>query len=232
GGHEVLLQSLSRVTLKSLDITMLAADMGIQEIPTAHPDACRFLPQQLGQQKHDLVICDGQVLRTHQRQAYRDRREARRLTVTQLALGLEHLREGGNMIVLLHRIEQWESFYLLYTFDQFSTVKVFKPRTAHTKRSSFYLVASDVQSKDHRALSAVTRWKTIWRVATFGTDEEYAQSLRLGNVDVATTICEFGETLATLGEEIWDIQAHALERAPFNRGVHTERRVNKGAVVM
>src|SRR2546423_6558730 len=70
------------------------------------PDARSLLPQQFDPgQLFDLVLCDGQVLRTHVRAPYREMREARRLAVTQLAIGLEHLRIGGTMVVLLHKVE-------------------------------------------------------------------------------------------------------------------------------
>ncbi|PYH75379.1 hypothetical protein BO82DRAFT_360071 [Aspergillus uvarum CBS 121591] len=106
GGHNVLLPKHHNVSLKFLDITLLATDMGRLDIPNGHPDAGKFLPRQFSsEQRFDLVICDGQVLRTHERATYREHREARRLTLTQLALGLEHVKLGGTMIVLLHKVE-------------------------------------------------------------------------------------------------------------------------------
>lgn len=61
GGHEVLLPRGEAVDLRLVDITMLADDMGAGAIP-----AGRFEPRQLAaDQLFDLVLCDGQVLRTH-----------------------------------------------------------------------------------------------------------------------------------------------------------------------
>ena len=89
GGHKVLLPRDTNVMLKFLDITMLAADMGVIDIPAEHPEAKNLLSQQLDPgELFGLVLCDGQVLRTHVRAAYRDMREARRLAVTQLVIGL------------------------------------------------------------------------------------------------------------------------------------------------
>lgn len=90
------------------DVTMLASDMRAHEIPKDHPDAINFLPQQLLQdQLFDLVICDGPFLRT---QSYREPIEARMLTVTQLAPGLEHLQPEGTMVIffisLKYRIQR------------------------------------------------------------------------------------------------------------------------------
>lgn len=78
----------SRVTVKFLDLTMLAADMGVteKEVPSEHADAPNFhltsvFPNGL---LFDLVLCDGNVLRTHDRPAYRERREVQRLQHSQL----------------------------------------------------------------------------------------------------------------------------------------------------
>lgn len=42
GGHGVLLEPISNVAVHLLDITMLAADMGVKNIPSDHPDAENF----------------------------------------------------------------------------------------------------------------------------------------------------------------------------------------------
>ncbi|KAK2752087.1 hypothetical protein FQN55_007975 [Onygenales sp. PD_40] len=218
GGHKVLLESPD-VGVKFLDITMLAADMGVTDIPAEHPDAEDFLRRRQFNpgQSFDLILCDGQVLRTHVRASYREGREARRLTITQLALGLQHIRQGGTMVVLLHKVEEWHSVFLLYTFSKFSSVKVFKPKKYHAIRSSFYMVATNIQSQHPEALLAVKRWKAIWKAATFGTDEEYGKTLDEEELGVETVLAEFGSELVRLGKDIWWIQARALRLAPFTK---------------
>ena len=200
---------------------MLAEDMGVAKIPEDHPDASNFLPRQLplGQQPFKLVLCDGQVLRTQTRTGYRSSksREARRLTLTQLVLGLEHLQSGGTMVVLLHKLDAWDTLSLLYTFDKFSRVRLFKPKRSHAKRSSFYMVATDVRSRAPQAVMALEQWRASWRVATFGTDEEYVASLEERSHNVEDVLDEFGPKFMRLGRVIWDIQARALEKAPFMR---------------
>ncbi|RYO90572.1 hypothetical protein DL766_007440 [Monosporascus sp. MC13-8B] len=225
GGHKMMLQpeNSPNVTLKFTDITMLAADMGVTSIPEGHPDAAHFdLSRQFDSSDEqaalfDLVLCDGQVLRTHPRAPYREIREARRLTSTQLALGLEHLRPGGTMVVLLHKLEAWDTLCLLYRFKRFATVRTFKPRIGHAKRSSFYMVAADVRSRGPEALAAIAQWKALWRVATFGSEEEYFAALREsdGGTRVEDVLDEFGTEFVSLGRVVWDIQAKALEKAPF-----------------
>lgn len=225
GGHEVLLRENNNLETHFVDITMLAEDMGVTqaEIPPEHPEATKFLQQRylLPGTKFDLVLCDGQVLRTHEshRASYREPREARRLGSTQLALGLEHLEPGGSMIVLLHKLEAWNTAGLLYTFSTFSDIKVIKPTAGHQKRSSFYMIAQNIQSGSQEALAALQKWKREWKIATFSGHEEYSAFLestaKVSGLGVDELLNEFGPTLAKLGEEVWRVQADALAKAPF-----------------
>jgi 23S rRNA U2552 (ribose-2'-O)-methylase RlmE/FtsJ len=216
GGHRVLLRRDPNITLKFLDVTMLAADMGVTDFSAEHPEARNLLPQQFCPgQLFDLVLCDGQVLRTQVRVANRENRQARRLAVTQLAIGLERVKIGGTMVVLLHKVEAADTVSLLYTFNKFSSIKLFKPTRHHAKRSSFYMIATDIQSQHSEAVLAVERWKRQWKVATFGTDVDYKEELRADCLHADEVLGEFGSELVRLGREIWRIQARALEEAPF-----------------
>ncbi|KXG49408.1 uncharacterized protein PGRI_032780 [Penicillium griseofulvum] len=216
GGHKIRLPRAFQVDVRHLDVTMLAADMGVNNVPQDHPDAHNFLPQQLGQgEAFDLVICDGQVLRTHLRAPYREKVEARRLTATQLVLGLQHLRNGGTMVVLLHKLEAWDTANLIWQFTRFASVKLIKPKTGHAKRSSFYLVAKDIQDNHPEAVRNLLKWKKIWRLATFGSEAECRKEILDDCLRVEDFIANFGPRLVELGREIWKVQADALAKAPF-----------------
>ncbi|TGJ85151.1 hypothetical protein E0Z10_g3611 [Xylaria hypoxylon] len=218
GGHKALLRRHPSIDIEFIDITMLGADMGVASIPPAHPDTHEFLPQKLyAGDVFDLAICDGQVLRTHSRAAYRESREPARLTMTQLAISLEHMKPGGTMLVLLHKVESWKSVLILRTFCGFSDVKVFKPTRAHATRSSCYMVASNIQSQHEDAIRAIQRWKQLWKAATFGTEVEFGRLAVSLDPDVEDVLEDFGMRLVELGEEAWETQAHALAKAPFVR---------------
>ncbi|KAK6221250.1 hypothetical protein QIS74_04818 [Colletotrichum tabaci] len=219
GGHKVMLPDDANIDRRDLDVTMLAEDLGFTEIPSNHPDAGRFVPRQFAanQQQFDLVICGGAVVRKQERASYREAYEAHRLSASQLALGLERLRPGGTMVVLFHKVEAWGTARELYTFDGFSRARLFKPTTGHNKRSSFYMVATDVQSRHPRALRAVARWKGIWEAATFRAEGELLKAMGSGEPGAEELLEEFGEQMVRRGRKVWKIQADALERAPFMR---------------
>lgn len=86
GGHEVLLPFGAkdlRVCVLFTDITMLATEYGVkmEEIPNNHPDAVDLTsPRPYPNKEYDLILCDGQVLRTQIRESYRDQCEPARLT--------------------------------------------------------------------------------------------------------------------------------------------------------
>ncbi|CRL26111.1 Ribosomal RNA methyltransferase RrmJ/FtsJ [Penicillium camemberti] len=216
GGYKSRLASSLNVKRVFLDVTMLAVDMDVDQIPEGHEDAENFLPRQLEEGRlFDLVICDGQVLRQHPRAPYREKREATRLATTQLALGLQHLRPGGTIIVLLHRLEAWNTANLVWMFHKISSVQLFKPKKGHVKRSSFYMVATNVEIQHPEAVEAVKRWKESWRIATFGSDEEYGKMALDKDPSVEKLVEDFGPELMKLGKAIWKRQANALAKAPF-----------------
>ena len=217
GGHEMLLDLEDpRVKVQLLDITMLASEMQTSEkdtlkIPQNHPDAGNFRTDRpYLSETFDLVICDGQVLRTHERLEYRERVEAGRLFVSQLVIGLSRIRKGGTMVVLLHKLEAWRNMKLLDVFNKFSYVQLFKPQRRHALRSSFYMIATDVQPQNPYASEAVDSWKKAWIVATFGSPEEKSSLEQVQEV-----LTSFGEQYLRLGNPIWSIQKIALEKSNF-----------------
>ncbi|KAK1253245.1 hypothetical protein MKX07_001322 [Trichoderma sp. CBMAI-0711] len=217
GGHEMMMSLGPVVTFKYADVTMFAGDMGFTDIPRDHPEAESFdlVPNIQGERRFHLVFCDGQVLRTHVRAAYREQWEARRLSATQLAIGLEHVSLGGTMVVLLHKLDAVDTVRLIYTFSRFSTIQLFKPTRAHAKRSSFYMIATNIQSTSPLAREAVDSWKQMWRGMTFGSDEERVKKAWEDHMDEQVLVEQFGPQVVRLGRDIWDIQARALEKAPF-----------------
>ncbi|KAF7548038.1 hypothetical protein G7Z17_g7311 [Cylindrodendrum hubeiense] len=218
GGHEVLLKA-ENLEVEFLDVTMLAGDMGItkEDIPVSHPDRDAFTIQRIfsAQEKFDLAFCDGQVLRTQQRSQWREPFEAYRLTKSQLALSLEHLKPGGTMVILLHKLEAWGSVKLLHTLSKFSNLKLFKHHRHHAMRSSFYAVAKNVQSDGELALEAIAEWKRAWKNASLGTKDERTRELKADSADAQEVLDDFGKTLVNMGRIIWTKQADALERASF-----------------
>ncbi|VUC23838.1 unnamed protein product [Clonostachys rosea] len=218
GGHRVLLRQTQSVECRFLDVTMLAADMGTDTIPASHPEADEFLERQLqATEKFDLVLCDGQVLRTHIRPEYRECQEAIRLDTVQLVLGLEHLEPLGTMVVLLHKLEGYRTVAVIRRFSSFSNVKLFKSSKFHCTRSSFYMVATQVQTQHDNAIQAIAEWKMIWNMTTFGTKEDYLRYAENARREEYLQFENFGPELVRLGKDVWRIQRDALARAPFIR---------------
>ncbi|CVK93811.1 uncharacterized protein FMAN_03162 [Fusarium mangiferae] len=218
GGHDVKMLD-AQVDLEFRDITTLVADMGItkNDVPLNFPGPYDFLFEKVlgDNETFDLVFCDGQVLRTHPRAGWREPREATRLTLTQIALGLEHLKNGGTMVILMHKLDSWRSFDLIHQFSKMATVKLYKHYRHHKIRSSFYLVAKNIQAESAFAKEMVALWKRIYKIATFGTDEEYAEMHRVTRETALEELEKFGEKYVAMGKKIWKTQADELEKAPF-----------------
>ena len=215
GGHLVLLKPRHRTKVTFTDITMEAAELGVTDLPEEHPDLALFKKQRLlpKEAKFDLIFCDGQVLRTHAEHRHTDREphEATRLTSAQLVIAMQHIRVGGTMITLLHRPDHWNTLQFLQSFDKFSRVQLFKPKTAHASRGSFYLIAQDINPDHAHALAARDSWLQRWKDTTF--DRKYqAQPSEQEVLDVLNT---FGERLIELAEPIWAIQKQGIENSKW-----------------
>lgn len=222
GGHKVLLREKPSVNVIFRDITMLAGDMGVTELPigqTIHADADNFsfLPQIRPETLFDLVICDGQVLRTHERASYRESREPIRLSTTQLSIGMQHLRSGGTIVMLLHKSDALWTFSLIYTFSKFAAIQLFKPRPFHAMSSSFYLVATNIQTTQPEAISAIDKWKKLWTAATFEDDEGFGNVLGMHHSDPQTMLDEFGSDFVKLAIPVWAVQAEKLAKTSWTR---------------
>ena len=214
-GHPVMAEVAEhpQVDVQYLDINLLATSMGVpaSEIPADHPDATKFLINDpFADLKFDVVIADGAVLRTHDRGEHRldKEREAVRLRLSQLILGFARIKEGGTFMLLLHRIDSWDNFVLLRSFEQFSDIKVHKPTTRHAQSSSFYLVAKNVRISCQAAIDTLNEWKASWRQATFGGEEGKGELPKgPGSVFVETAFQEYGAKWIELGRPVWRTQA-------------------------
>lgn len=221
GGHPLLIKD-SRVDVQHMDITMLAAEYGVSDIPEDHPDVSNFSPDRPWAKKSfDLVFCDGQVLRTHTPHvaSYRKQREASRLSCSQLILAMQRIKPGGTFIMLLHKVEMWNTMKLLSVFNGISQIELLKPVTSHKTRGSFYLIAKNVQPHHPEALVAIKEWKEAWKKATFPPSADEEKQNRRGFVEgheeVSSLLASFGERLIELGEPVWQIQKDALRQAPW-----------------
>jgi 23S rRNA U2552 (ribose-2'-O)-methylase RlmE/FtsJ len=220
GGHDMLLpnwQSDTRVQVQFLDITMLAVEMDVTDIPDSRPDAANFLPDRpFYGDRFDLVLCDGQVLRMHPRAEYREKREAWRLLTSQLVLATQRIKKDGKMVILLHKLDAFHTILLLHTLSKFASLQLFKPVKKHAVRSSLYVVAEHIQPESTYFQEAVTTWKNKWRIATFESEAEYEESKVLSNSIVGDVLRDFGTKLIELGEPIWAVQSAALRKAPWS----------------
>ena len=156
---------------------------------------------------------------SHCRIRHREKCEALRLLTSQLVLALQRVRPGGTVVILLHRLDSWRSVALLHRFAAFARIRLFKPRHGHTMRTSFYLVAQNVQPRCAAAQRAVGAWKEQWKAATFGGDGGGDEAPDTASGDMVNSVLEdFGSRLIRMAAPVFAIQAEALRNAPFMKG--------------
>lgn len=217
GGHPLHVNKSRLAGLQYLDVTMLAAEFTNNLVPQDHPEREKFLTiRPFRFHKFDLIFCDGMVLRTHKRGQHREDTEVNRLSCSQLILAMQRVRTGGTVVMLLHKIDSYAAVSILYTFSKFATVQAFKPERKHAARSSFYMVASNLQPEKDAAKAAVKEWKEVWYEATFGGETGTGERREDPPEDVICTMLEeFGERLMEMGRPVWRTQADALSKTAY-----------------
>ena len=218
GGHDVLIKSGEddpRVQIHFADITMYAAQFGIETIAQDHLEQQTLLqPWPHEPKQYDLVLCDGQVLRTQIIPEYRKGCEASRLTNAQLFLGLEMIKEGGTMIILPHKAYISPCFKLICMFNSFSEVQLYKSSKFHKERSWFYLIAKNVRARSPEAITAMEKFKRLWEKNTFQPQDPFKNDSEDPDTDdLRASVHEFGPRFIELARPIWQTQVTALKMA-------------------
>ncbi|THX45446.1 NAD(P)-binding protein [Aureobasidium pullulans] len=225
GGHNVMINfgpRDERVKVRFMDITMFAEEFGSPTDRKHHLDWTSLRQKWPYHTPHyDLVICDGVPMRGQNLDDNAISVQPMRLTCAELYLGLKKIRCGGTLIVLLHRINNVRTFRIIKMLHGFSSVQVFKPTKSHAIRSSFYLVAKNVQSDSSACLRAMNLFKTVWEYATFeNTSQEtfrLCTELTLKEQSLSTELEEFGPWYTELAQPVWRTQADALAVASFTQ---------------
>ncbi|KAI0999991.1 hypothetical protein K3495_g8207 [Podosphaera aphanis] len=216
-GYDVLLRNWEtnpRVEIYFGDVTMMLSEMGGVEIPSGHPDAAEFLTDRpFFYKKFNLVICDGLLLQKDGWSEDQKMREAWRLITSQLVLALNRVKTNGTLVMVLQKLDIWETIFLLYTLNKFSSVELFKSEFMCNMKSFFYVVAKKIQTRGPEINAAIEIWKKEWQVATFGTESEYNEFRRRHDHLTSDVLRDFGNKVISLAEPIWRIQSSALEKS-------------------
>ncbi|POS87127.1 hypothetical protein EPUL_000717, partial [Erysiphe pulchra] len=216
GGHDILVNKSKIEDLKLLDITLLINEYSGKPVPHNYPEKSDFSSQRpFHYHKFDLVFCDGMVLRRHSRPEWREDTEATRLLLSQLILSMQRLRSGGTMVILLHKVENWESILTIRAFSGFSNIQLFKPAKKHNTRSSFYMIAKNIDVHCEAAQKALLGWRDNWWEVTFGGEKGFGEKLNPDEDVVLKTLEEFGDELIQMAKPIWKIQADALSMTDY-----------------
>ncbi|KAJ6011576.1 hypothetical protein N7451_002988 [Penicillium sp. IBT 35674x] len=198
GGYEVLAKKYCQHIIYA-DITMYPTEMGYEgPIPEGHPDASHFdRSRPLLDNTYDIVICGGAVGRDHPREEYRQNCEGTRLTVSQMVFAMNHLNPA------------------------FSEIQLYKHPKCHAIKSSFYLIAKNVNLGHPVAKQSASHWRNLWGYLTFKDFEDVPlpdTSLH-GSDDafVRSMIDDFGPQFQRIAQPVWKCQAKALRKQSFTK---------------
>jgi hypothetical protein len=139
---------------------MLIDEMGrpATSIPIIHPDMAKFSSDRSFQGEiFDLIFCGAIAQRAHTRAGYRESSEPVSLVTSQLVVALQGLCNYGLLVLVMHKPEGLDTISVVRAFTEFSNVHLFKPKKKHAVRSSFYMVAREVNLQSGQARLAILR---------------------------------------------------------------------------
>lgn len=219
GGHQMLIELKAKngsLNLHYADVTMFASEIGCTDVPRGHAEYDQLQQVWPFQGEYDLILCDGQNLRGHALPEYRQGFEQGRLATAQLAIALNRVREGGTIVMLMHRIGKWITFSTICKLAAFSELTLVKPKPFHAIKSSFYMIAQHVKrNAQHQA--TLEEYQKIWKVNTIGMSPEDDPSRRSEPASKAA-FDGFIDEYKCLAREVINMQVEALERVSWTKG--------------
>ncbi|EPS25814.1 hypothetical protein PDE_00750 [Penicillium oxalicum 114-2] len=221
GGHEMHLrnwQEDKRVKIEFVDVTMLSSALGYPKlVPADHPHAAKFSNQvPFKNETFDIVFCDGIVLYSHAR-AQETVCESSRLTSAQLIIAMQRLKPGGTLVMLLHQVYSPATVRILAAFNKFANISLFKPTVSHRNRSSFYLIAKNVEPASGEGQIFLKNHQIKWmRQTAESFDLEVPEDEFEEDEEPMDEIMDtFGDELLQLSEPLWEIQIEAMKKLFF-----------------
>lgn len=164
--------------------------------------------------RFDLIFCSGQLQWDPELGDYYYWRhwsaEDVRLRSAQIVMALQRIRNGGTMVMLLKQMHTPPCIDLMRDMEKIAVLETWKSQNTWTMKSSFHLVAKEVNTAAPEMAELIEKHKRIWREATFEQKvPEWSKE------EVEQMLSEYGEQLVELGTPTWEIQAEALENAEF-----------------
>ncbi|KAI9039333.1 uncharacterized protein KD926_009476 [Aspergillus affinis] len=171
---------------------------------------------------YDLIFCGCAPAKYQPREDYQSYCEAIRLSLSQLVFALDRLKPGGSLVLLLDRIDAWHTVCILHALSRFSEIQVYKHPEIHATKSSFYLVAKNVNLDHEDFKHAINNWRDLWTYIGFeDTVDAQRMTWRCDKIDqeknFKSDFEQFGPRFLELARPVWKIQATAMRRASFNQ---------------
>ena len=154
-----------KIRIEFADVTMLVNEMGLgrpaTSIPTRHPNTATFSSKRLfGDEIFDLVFCGATGATTRRACAGAEHHEPHkrlRLATSQLVFALQRLRNQGSLVLVMHKPESIYNAEVIRMLVKCSSVRLFKSKTKHAIKSSFYVVATEVKTQTEEMKLAVAK---------------------------------------------------------------------------
>ncbi|PIL29471.1 hypothetical protein GSI_08413 [Ganoderma sinense ZZ0214-1] len=236
GGHSFMLEDYLRPRYRFIEKDILEynlAPSGVSGMPHS-PDR---LPDSM-LERFQLVIIDGHALRTYAyaspgQPSLNDAKEAHilyrdSLHIAQLIVALECVRPGGTIMMRLSHVEAFPAAHFLYLLDKLSDeLTVYKPRSMHAYRGTFYVVAKGICRRTPTLLELKARYvaglRQLWFALRCGGPDGRGRRMSCSDLDFIVSTEEilggYLDRLIELGRPVWRTQAEGLHGFFAKKGI-------------
>lgn len=181
------------------------------------------IPFDIRARTFDLALLDGHNLRT---QVHELPWDGIRLSLSQIILALQSVKQGGTIVIKLSRPENVYTVRILYMLDKLcSDLSTCKPRTMHSDRGSFYAVAKGLGLGEEggRLLNFLNTFQCLWLEATFGGEEGRGRPITENDLDFIVKLEDlrnhYLDRLIQLSRMVWRIQAVGIRNLLRKKGM-------------
>lgn len=171
----------------------------------------------------DIILCNHGVARRGDKANPRPDEEVEndllRMHAAHIMFSLLHVKEGGTVILLLKKIEAWDTIQILYAFSQFSELSTFKSTDIYAAVAPFVLVAKRVRPGSRAARDLYKKQKWLWLSVTAPEALNALVPISRKEPSIEEVLKSFGNEYLKLGRQPWEAQLKGVREAIVAAGL-------------
>ena len=198
------------VCKKTVDITTLEGPV-MHQFPLELPEArWHWLrPQKPFDPHFDIILCKAYPTPTLPDDSMQGLKDSHMFLASKMSLALSYIRQGGNVVMMFRRVEDWEFCSAYNTFLKYCDIQLWKPEDYRPHVSMFYVVARNVRFDQPSLNFELCYWGSLYRgsrVTASSEQDFWWTALQRHNNGQAHICWHLVDTLVSKADRVFKIQ--------------------------